>query len=78
MSDSPEKQVAVARLLEQEQILAAAEKDLADWKDYDYRRRDGSMRQDQMHEEEGQRLRDAVYHARQTVEAQKQAIAKLP
>jgi len=31
-----------------------------------------------MHEEEGQRLRDAVYHARQAVEAQKQAIAKLP
>ncbi|MDO7927765.1 hypothetical protein Q6A51_13295 [Pseudomonas sp. KFB-139] len=78
MSDSPEKKAAIARLLELEQILAAAEKDLADWQDYDYHRSDGSMRQDQMHEEEGRRLRDAVYHARQAVEAQKLVIAKLP
>ncbi|MFM9384900.1 hypothetical protein [Pseudomonas sp. UV AK001] len=77
MPDTPEKEAAIARLLELEQILAAAEKDLADWRDYDYRRRDGSMRQDQMHEEEGRRMRDAVYHARQAVEAQKLVIAKL-
>lgn len=78
MPDSSEKEAAIARLLELEQALAAAEKELADWKDYDYRRRDGSSRQDQMHEEEGRRLRDAVYHARQAVEAQKLVIAKLP
>lgn len=78
MSDSPEKEAAMARLLELEQILAAAEKDLANWHDYDYRRRDGSTRQDQMHEAEGRSLRDAVYHARQAIEAQKLVIAKLP
>lgn len=78
MSDSPDKEAMMARLLELEQILAAAEKDLADWQDYDYRRRDGSTRQDQMHDERGQRLRAAVNHARQAIEAQKLVIAKLP
>ena len=77
MPDSPEKQAAIARLLELEQALAEAEKELADWQEYDYRRRDGSTRQDQMHEEEGRRLRDAVYRARQAVEAQKQLIASM-
>jgi|GEM_PF-7014136 len=75
MADSPEKLAAIAHLLVLEQALEAAKKALADWQDYDYRRRDGSTRQDLMHEEEGQRLRYAVYHASQAVEAQKLLIA---
>lgn len=71
---SPEKQAALARLLELEQVLAEAEKALANWKDYDFRRTDGSTRQDQMHEEEGRERENAVYRARNAVDALKRQI----
>lgn len=77
MTDSPEKQAAIARLLELEQDLVSAEKALKDWYAYDMNRRDGSTRQDNMHEEEGRNCNSAVWGAKNAVEAQKRLISDM-
>lgn len=78
MSDSPEKVAALQKLAQLEQELKKAEEALAQWQEHDFNRRDGSGAQDRRHEERGERLRDAVWSARQAVEAQKRFIAQLP
>lgn len=47
--------------------LAAAEAELANWVDYDSRRRDGSGAQDRRHEEMGESLRREVRALREEV-----------
>lgn len=74
MSDTPEKQTAIAHLMELEQALVSAETALTDWYRYDSTRRDGSTRQDNMHEEEGRNCESAVSRAKRAVETQKQLI----
>ncbi|MCL8300878.1 MULTISPECIES: hypothetical protein [Pseudomonas] len=77
MSNSPEKQAAIARLLELEQAFAAAQKELDAWREYDFRRTDGSTRQDNMHDEEGRACKDAAWHAQNAVDAQQRLIASM-
>jgi hypothetical protein len=57
--------------------LSAAEKELSDWQNYDLDRRDGSGRQDALHEENGQDARDRVWKAKQTFESQKKLVSTL-
>jgi hypothetical protein len=75
MADSTEKLAALAKLAQLEQELEAALRALAQWKDHDMNRRDGSTRQDNMHEESGREANDRVRSARNAVEAQKKLIA---
>ncbi|MBH0063466.1 hypothetical protein I6E85_20330 [Pseudoalteromonas sp. NZS71] len=43
-----------------EQELQQAEEELRNWQDYDFRREDGSMRQDAMHEKHGRDAKQEV------------------
>lgn len=74
MSDSPEKQAAIAHLLELEQDLAPALLRLKNWNERDRQRDGGSIRQDNIHEEAGRDYQYAVDHLRNLVEAQKRLI----
>jgi hypothetical protein len=78
MADSHEKVAALARLAQLVQELEAAEGALAQWQDRDLNRRDGSTRQDNMHEEIGRASRDRVWSARNAVDAQQKLIASFP
>ena len=78
MSDSPEKVTALQQLAQLEQELKEAEEALAQWQEYDLNRRDGSGAQDRRHEERGERMRNAVWSARQAVDARKRYVAQLP
>lgn len=77
MADSPEKVAALAKLAQLEQELEAAQQALSQWRNYDMNRRDGSTRQDNLHEEAGREAKDRVWSAQRAVEAQKQLIASL-
>ncbi|WPN29899.1 hypothetical protein QMK54_29600 [Pseudomonas sp. P5_109] len=78
MADSPEKVAALAKLAQLVQELEAAQQALAQWQDRDMNRRDGSTRQDNMHEEDGREARDRVWSARNAVDAQQKLIASFP
>lgn len=54
MSESPEKLAALAQLAQLEEELAGALRDLANWKEHDMNRSDGSGAQDRRHEETGE------------------------
>lgn len=57
--------------------LAAAEKELENWRYSDLNRRDGSSAQDERHERIGRDASERVSQARQKVNLQKDLIAKL-
>lgn len=78
MADSPEKVAALAKLAQLMQELEAAQQALAQWQDRDMNRRDGSTRQDNMHEEGGREARDRVWSARNALDAQQKLIASFP
>lgn len=77
MTKVDELKRAVADLEADLQVLGEAKRGLDSWYDYDRTRRDGSARQDAMHEQSGEDARHAVYVAERKVEAQKAAIASL-
>lgn len=59
------------------QALNEAKRALDSWHHYDMNRRDGSIRQDAMHEKEGDDLRHAVYSAERTVATLRSAVTSL-
>ena len=77
MTKVEELKQAVAALEDDLQELAKAKRELDSWYDYDRTRRDGSTRQDAMHEQSGEDARHAVYVAERNVEARKRVIASL-
>lgn len=77
MSKVDELKQAVEQLQVDVADLHAAENELNGWHEHDLRRRDGSTRQDTLHEEHGQELRDSVWHAKRKVESQKGLISTL-
>jgi hypothetical protein len=68
----------LAKLAQFVQELEVAQQALAQWQGRDMNRRDGSTRQDNMHEEGGREARDRVWSARNAVDAQQTLIASFP
>lgn len=77
MTKVEELKQAVADLEADLQALGEAKRELDSWYDHDRTRRDGSTRQDAMHEKSGEDARHAVYVAERKVESQKRVIASL-
>ena len=57
--------------------LRAAESEESSWLQQDLNRRDGSARQDALHEEFGQDARERVWQAKQKLAAQKKLVSEL-
>lgn len=77
MSESPEKLAALAQLAQLEEELAGALRDLANWKEHDMNRSDGSGAQDRRHEETGEWIKERVYEAQQAIASLKAQIAQM-
>ena len=77
MTKVEELKQAVAALEADLFTLGEAKRELDSWRDYDRTRRDGSNRQDAMHEQSGEDARHAVHVAERKVEARKKEIASL-
>ena len=77
MTKVDELKQAVVDLEVDLQALGEAKRELDSWHDYDRNRRDGSTRQDAMHEQSGEDARHSVWSAERKVEAQKRLVASL-
>lgn len=62
------------KLVELQEQLGTAKRELESWKSYDSRRSDGSGAQDRRHEEAGEGLRETVWQLEQAVKSQQAVI----